>query len=459
MARQIRYRQRELAALPAERRRALLGAEVRHLFDGAGVAEKNALLEDLERYFPLTVSSTEGPAPVEAAGPRRKASPDELLSGLGDAIRGLPQEEQAAWKTRVLNVFGEAPRPAVQGTEKLSTVLEVFRQAMLLTPDPVLNDSVRGFSARDLTNVLGLAVKLNQQADPLSKHLWSKLSRPTQELVTKLAMQRRTGSDLDQCAKALAEELRDLVENETLYDAQRFAQVKLSAESENLKGKSLGDRGLVRLNQALLEDAYPEEIRCQTPERELIEDTIRRLSEAGEPPLSAEAALHLAAVALIQLGCLEQFARLVLKRFNKNVFDPVHGRLNPPWESLGHLLARFVTEGDSGTLAARVRDFSGLLKCLLFWYEFSPAASANTLAQLEPEVFERRAKTGFGGKTDYEKAFSLFRETYRSVRRDLCGAKVGEAPNEEELKEFVKRTIERKVVTSVSDRYGWEMRG
>lgn len=453
IAQRIRYRQRELAAQPPERRRALLTAEIRHLCDGTGLSEKGNLLEQLEQHFPVALSAIPNGPALAPEQPRYAPTLEEQVRSLREAIQQLPAGEQTSWKARVLQELGVEAAATPQPAGKLSSALQTFCQAMLLSPDPLLNDNVSSFSARDITNVLSLAAKLNQQSDPVSRHIWSKLSRPTQELTTKLALHRRAGSDLDQCAKALADDLRALVEGENLYDPERFARVTLSPESEYLKSANLNERGIIRRNQALLEDAFPEEIRCQTIEREVIDQALKRVQGTAEQPLTTQDALHLASVVLIQIGCLEQLARLVLRKFNNRVFDPVLGRLKLRWENFGDLLSPFLASRDSGLLAANVRDFSGLLKCLLFWYEFNPAATANALARLEPDTFERRNKAGFGGKTDYEKAFNDLKENYRQVRRDLCGRGVNETANEEELKDLIKKTIERKISALVVERY------
>jgi hypothetical protein len=465
MARRIRYRQRELSALAPDRRHALLAAEIRHVCDGIAEPERRVLLDQLDSFFPVGLTEQAEIVPTVAETPP-KPGLEDLLSALNAEVAARPDNEQRALRVQIAKRLGlETPHPATPpaAAGALSGALQVFKEAMLLSPDPVMNDPVEAFSARDIADLPGLAIKLRRQADPVSRFLWGKLAGPAQELVSNLVInQRRTSSDLDRGGETLAQEIKDLVEQGSLYDEQRFAGVTLSEESRRLLGKNLSGRALVRFNQSLLEDTYPTEIRCQTAEREFAESTIASLRGRGERPVSAEGALHLAAVSLIELGCLEQFARLVFKNLNKRVFDEVNGRLMlDERNEMGTFLSRFLAEGDSGRLAGNVRYFTGLLKCLLEWYAYIPEMSANALWELEPNELERRAtKDGsFKSSVDYEKAFNNFRETYKRARQKLCGMIDNEGDlDQEKLKELINRTIERKVTTRVRNQYEWKGR-
>jgi hypothetical protein len=455
MARQIRYRQRELATLAPDRRHALLMAEVKHACDGVGSSERKRFLQELEGFFPMGLPEGSPAAPAAPVQTPRLEL-DDLLRMLKEELGGGSDAEQPALRAHLAQTLGlEVPRPAAPDVPgALSAVFQVFKESFLISPDPVMN-TIEPFSARDITDLPRLATKLRQQADSVSKFLWSKLTSPTQNLVSQIAVNPgRSSSDLNRCAEALASEFSELLARTSLYDEQRFAGVKLSEESRRLLGKDLNDRTLVRCNQALLEDIYPAEIRCQTVEREIIDAVISRLV-GKEAPVTTESALQLAAVSLIELGCLEQFARVVLKNLNKHVFDPVNGKLRlTDHNELGFVLSSFLAEKDSGRLAGSVRYLTGLLKCLLFWYQFMSNLSAEALAQLQPEDFEQNAKGKFGG-TDYEKAFNDFKRAYyNEVRPKLCGNRVGTAKlSEDDLKDLVKKTIEKKVTTLLLGRY------
>ncbi len=58
----------------------------------------------------------------------------------------------------------------------------------------------------------------------------------------------------------MTDELNRIIRGASLYDQQRFERVKLNDETRKLIAQNPQGEALVRLNRALLEDAYPQEI-------------------------------------------------------------------------------------------------------------------------------------------------------------------------------------------------------
>jgi FHS family L-fucose permease-like MFS transporter len=107
----------------------------------------------------------------------------------------------------------------------------------------------------DIGNVQSLAAKLAQPKDAVSLFVAGRLSESTLKLAGQGA-----GADPAALRSALAQDLTKLVDGAAIYDPQRFADVKLSPTTSELLAKNPAGPALVRLNRALLEDAYPHEV-------------------------------------------------------------------------------------------------------------------------------------------------------------------------------------------------------
>jgi lipopolysaccharide export LptBFGC system permease protein LptF len=113
------------------------------------------------------------------------------------------------------------------------------------------------FSSVDVTNAAALADKLKKPArnDAVSQYLSAQLSPATQYSLVNSAD--RTNLDLP---KILAGDFNRIIQTGPLYDAQRFAGVKLSPAASAMLDRDLRGSNLVWLNRALLMDAYPHEL-------------------------------------------------------------------------------------------------------------------------------------------------------------------------------------------------------
>ncbi|MCE5313187.1 MAG: LPS assembly lipoprotein LptE [Nitrospiraceae bacterium] len=111
--------------------------------------------------------------------------------------------------------------------------------------------------ADDITNAQLLAKRLvESKADPLSAYIFSRLSQAGQKaLVDNSAVPNPALADL------LAQELSALIQQGALYERERFAGVRISADADMLIASSPGGFQLIRLNRLLLYDAYPDAVK------------------------------------------------------------------------------------------------------------------------------------------------------------------------------------------------------
>ena len=144
------------------------------------------------------------------------------------------------------------------------------------------------FISGDLIDATALAAELNAASrDSLSGYLWSRLTADEQSaLIDPIATREAKEA-------VLIAALGRIVHGESIYTPERFAVVSLSAETENLVGRSDGAAQQVsaRLNRMLLEDAYPQMIarNCDPENVSGLELVLRRKLGIAE----TEARFHL----------------------------------------------------------------------------------------------------------------------------------------------------------------------
>ena len=113
------------------------------------------------------------------------------------------------------------------------------------------------FQVSDFKDLSGLIIKLQKAQDPLSQYLRDQFSEETLRLLDEYNGQ---GPPSEALQKALIDELNRILQNGSLYDEQRFENIKLSDDVlELIEGNPQG-QDLVELNRMLLEEAYPQEI-------------------------------------------------------------------------------------------------------------------------------------------------------------------------------------------------------
>ena len=103
-----------------------------------------------------------------------------------------------------------------------------------------------------------LVVKLQDTRAPVSKFIASQLSEDMQWV---LIGYNGTSTPSAQQQKVLLSDLNQLLQVKSLYDAQRFAGIELSEQTQTLLTQNpQSGEALVRLNRCLLADAYPYEL-------------------------------------------------------------------------------------------------------------------------------------------------------------------------------------------------------
>ena len=110
-----------------------------------------------------------------------------------------------------------------------------------------------------------LAVKLQDTRAAVSNAIASQLSDATQRLLGEYDGASEPSVDL---RKALLTDLNRLLQAGPLYDAQLFAGIELSEETQALIAQNpKSGEALVRLNRSLLSDAYPHELASLSGEK------------------------------------------------------------------------------------------------------------------------------------------------------------------------------------------------
>ncbi len=110
-----------------------------------------------------------------------------------------------------------------------------------------------------------LVVKLQDTRAPVSKFIASQLSEDMQWV---LIGYNGTSTPSAQQQKVLLSDLNQLLQVDSLYDAQRFADIELSEQTQALLTQNpKSGEALVHLNRCLLADAYPYELASLSEEQ------------------------------------------------------------------------------------------------------------------------------------------------------------------------------------------------
>jgi MFS family permease len=117
------------------------------------------------------------------------------------------------------------------------------------------------FSKGEIRNVPDFAVKL-KRTDALSVFLSGRFS---EELRSMVAAYPGASVDKQALQGKLLDELNGICRGESIYEAARFAGVKLHAPTKELLGQNPSGDARVRLNRRLLEDAYPNYLGAGAP--------------------------------------------------------------------------------------------------------------------------------------------------------------------------------------------------
>jgi predicted RND superfamily exporter protein len=113
------------------------------------------------------------------------------------------------------------------------------------------------FTGDDITNLPSLVKKLTARQDPVSVFVGDHLDLAARTL---LVSYQGTNSETDELASVLAKNLNRIIIGPLIYDPVRFHSVSLRPKTEELLQAKPQGQDLIRLNQMLLQDAYPEDI-------------------------------------------------------------------------------------------------------------------------------------------------------------------------------------------------------
>lgn len=172
-------------------------------------------------------------------------------------------------------------------SDSRSLLLSTLTTLLILTSVAFADEKQFLFQLEDLKDPGSLAVKLQDTRAAVSNPIVAQLSAETQRLLDEYD---GISSPSPALQKALLDDLNRLLEAGPLYDAESFADIELSEQTEELLAQSPeSGEVLVRLNRLLLSDAYPHEVASpkekQTENPEGIEkcrENLRRIQQARE---------------------------------------------------------------------------------------------------------------------------------------------------------------------------------
>jgi len=178
--------------------------------------------------------------------------------------KGLDQERkgEAEGRVRQWRGSGKLPFPEFEDNEreKLTDILDYppkgspHYEPPEGLPDQQPETRYPAFSMDDLVELPSFAAKL-QETNPLAEYLRGQFSVETQNLLSMY------GGGLDpELKEALVKDLNRIVFGPSIYEADRFGEVKRRQETQALLDSHPQGEALARLNRLLLEDAYPKEL-------------------------------------------------------------------------------------------------------------------------------------------------------------------------------------------------------
>ncbi len=138
------------------------------------------------------------------------------------------------------------------------TVIPLLVTLLSLSLVPFAAGNPPLFYPEDIKDPGSLAVKLQDTRATVSKSITVQLSDKTQQLISEYD---GINSPSPMLQKALLTDLNRLIQDASLYDAQSFSDIELSEQTQSLIAQEpQSGNALVRLNRALLADAYPYEL-------------------------------------------------------------------------------------------------------------------------------------------------------------------------------------------------------
>jgi subfamily B ATP-binding cassette protein MsbA len=225
-------------------------------------------------------------------------------------------------------------------------------------------------SKKSFNDAPALVTKLSSQPDPVSQFVWSHFSANDRQVLTSAA------AASNQPPAVLIERLNHLLQCDCLYEPQRFAGVKLSAETKLLLAEDPQGEAMIHLNRLLLNDAYPNELYSSTASP-LAAQLAWAPAFVRDSALSAQQALTLgvkshpwAVMALVALipavimlrGLFSYLNVYFLQWVSIRAITDLRNRL---FEHIMSLSAGFFSRTSTGELMARIMSDTGTLQAII----------------------------------------------------------------------------------------------
>lgn len=130
--------------------------------------------------------------------------------------------------------------------------------------------SIREFKTGIFQNPSAFVLKLKNARDPMSVYIRDQLSSRYQKMINSYDESKPPS---DALLKGLVDKLNQLIAGRNLYDEDRFSNVSISKNTRKLIKKHVGKPESSSLNIALLQDAYPDEVKlkAKSTTREYVE--------------------------------------------------------------------------------------------------------------------------------------------------------------------------------------------
>lgn len=130
--------------------------------------------------------------------------------------------------------------------------------------------SIREFRTGIFQNPSAFVLKLKNARDPMSVYIRDQLSSRYQKMINSYD---ESQPPSDTLLKGLVDKLNQLIAGRNLYDENRFSNVSISKNTRKLIKKQAGKPESSSLNIALLQDAYPDEVKlkAKSTTREYVE--------------------------------------------------------------------------------------------------------------------------------------------------------------------------------------------
>lgn len=168
----------------------------------------------------------------------------------------VPLRDTGGWSVADLQALADKPETDLPpfAVSLLPVLLPI---ALISTASSFTAVQGRGFKPQDVRDAAGLLRRIQQGSDPVSQWLRQRIGSE----LAGLSVQSTNSADPGRLAPALAAALTQVVKSGPLYEPARFQAVALRPDTQRRLAASAQGDNLVRLNRALLEDAYPEFLR------------------------------------------------------------------------------------------------------------------------------------------------------------------------------------------------------